>query len=205
MEIKVDIKPTEIESAYIEAPFAKAKEALESKGYKIISLEENAKLRMQEGKDAYVSKNGNWTREGVIYLPDKRIILTKNSPIMENAKEATNSHRDGKEYFLTEKQIEQALQDSIKLSGESIPTNRFKESEIANFAFGDVTEDYGKWLDNECDIKQMPVYLTNVSDKPFARQMWFRDLDSRSELGGFRNLDLDGRLRGVKNLEEKVK
>lgn len=157
---------------------------------------------MQQGKDAYVSKNGNWIREGVIYLPDKRIILTKNSPIMENAKEATNAHRSGNEYFLTEEQVEQALTDSVRLSGESLPTNRFKESEIANFAFGDVAEQYGLFL-KDAGIKEMPVYLTNVSGKPFARQLWFGLLDDGSGFGGYyRGLAFALRLRGVKETSE---
>jgi len=201
MEIQVDIKPTGIESAIVEAPFDKAKEALESNGYRIISLEENAKLRMQQGKDHYVSQNGNWTREGVLYAPDKRIFLTKNSPIMANVKEATQSNRKGNEYFLTEEQVEQALQDSVKLSKESIPTNRFKENEIANFAFGNVAEDYGLFL-KDAGIKDMLVYVVNEDyinkqNKPFARQMWFRDLDYGSILYG-RYLDDGNRLRGVK-------
>lgn len=196
MKIAVDIKSKGIESAVVYAPFDKAKEALENKGYKIISLEENAKLRIQEGRNHYVSENGNWTREGIIYLPDKKIVLTKNSPIIINAKEATKAHRNGNEYFLTDEQVEQALKDSVKLSGKSIPTNRFKENEITSYAFRDVAENYGLFL-KEAGIEEMPVYLANISDKPFARQMWFRLLDGRSELYGGGYLD-DGRLRGMK-------
>ena len=203
MEIQVDIKPTGIESAIVYAPFDEGKEALESRGYRIISLEENAKLRMQQGKEHYVSRNGNWTREGVIYLPDKRIVLTKNSPIMQNPKEATSAHRKGVDYFLTDEQVEQAMQDSIKLSlsGESIPTKRFKDNEVTNFAFGDVAEDYGLFL-KEAGIGEMPVYLANISDKPFARQLWFGGLDYGYVLVGNygRFLDVGDRLRGVKNL-----
>mgnify|MGYP001580781851 FL=1 len=55
-----DIKPRELsDSAYSDLPFDKAKQELESDNYRIISLEENAKLRIQEGKDSFVSKNGN--------------------------------------------------------------------------------------------------------------------------------------------------
>ena len=198
MEIRVDIRPTAIESAYALGPFDKAKEALESKGYRIISLEENAKLRIQQGRNHDVSNCGNWTREGILFLPDKRIVITKNSPIMQNPKEATQSHRSGNEYFLTEEQVEEALQDSVKLSKESISTDKFKESEIANFAFGDIAEDYGLFLKG-AGVKEMPVYLADISDKPFARQMWFRNLGNRSELdGNSRGLYFDDWLRGVK-------
>ena len=170
---------------------------MENKGYRIISLEENAKLRIQQGKGSYISKNGNRTREAVIYLPDKRIILTKNSPIMENPKEATTAYRNGNEYFFTNEQVEQALQDSVSLSGKAIPTNDFKNNEITNFAFGDIAENYGLFLKN-AGINKMPVYLANVSNKPFARQMWFWYLDGNSELNGdSRGLYDLGRMRGV--------
>ena len=39
-KINVDVRPRGIASAYIAAPFDKAKEALEKEGYAIISLQE---------------------------------------------------------------------------------------------------------------------------------------------------------------------
>ena len=54
--MKIDVKGN-LESAYEEAPFDEAKKELESQGYRIISLEENARLRMQEGKNAFISQN----------------------------------------------------------------------------------------------------------------------------------------------------
>lgn len=178
-----DVKPRGIASAYVEAPFDEGKEALEKQGYRIISLQENAKLRMQEGKDAYVSQNGNWTREGVLYIPKKGIFLAKNSPIMENAKEATDCHRNGKEFYLNKKQVEKALIDSIKLSDKPIPASRFGENKITNYAFGDSAKDYGLFL-KDAGIGEMPVHLCNLEGKPFARQMWLRWLGGLSGLGG---------------------
>jgi len=204
--INVDIKPRGIASAYVEVPFDEGKEALEKQGYRIISLQENAKLRMQEGKDAYVSRNGNWTREGVLYIPKKGIFLTKKSPIMENAKEATDCHRDNKEFYLNKEQVEKALADSVKLLGNTIPTSRFGENKIANYAFGDSAKDYGLFL-KEAGIEEMPVYLCNLEDKPFARQTWLRRLDSGSRsgvIGDDRNLDYYCRARGVRENAEGV-
>lgn len=200
MEISVDIKPTGVESAVVYAPFDKAKETLENKGYRIISLEENAKLRIQQGREHNISKNGNWTREGFIYTP-KKIFLTKNSPIMENPKEATECHRKGVEYCLTDEQIERALENSVEIKDKSIPTDKFGENELTAFAFGEVAEDYGRFL-KEVGIKEMPIYLTNYltnpSDKSFSRQVWFGNLGYRSLLGGNGgDLDCGNRLRGV--------
>ena len=199
--ITIDIKPREIISAYKQAPFDIGKEALESQGYHIISLEENANLRIQESQDSYVSRNGNYTKEGVLYLPSKGRFLTRNSPIMANPREATQAHRERKEYYLTNEQVEQSLQGSIPIKQGSIPTNRFKDEEITVYAFGKSAEEYGSFLgEGEDGIQEMPISLANLEKKPFARQMWFWDLDNRSELDGyFGFLSGGGWVRGIQN------
>lgn len=199
-KINVDVKGKML-SAYIEAHFDKGKKALESEGYRVISLEENAGLRMQEGKDSFVSRNGNWTREGVIYVPHKGIFLTKNSPIMDNAKEATDCHRNGRDYYLTDSQVEEALDDSVELKAGNIPTNRFKDNKITVYAFGNSVERYGQFLRN-AGIKEMPVWLEDMQDKSFARQLWFRYLDGGSGLVGDGGLDGGGGVRGVRESAE---
>lgn len=205
MKIIVDVKPSRIESAIVYAPFDKAKEVLESNGYRIISLEENAKLRMQQGKEHYVSKNSNWTREDFIYLPDSAIAITKNSPIMLNSKEATQAHRNGNEFYLIDEQAGKALENSVKVprGTKPIPTNDFKNNEITAFVFGDVAEDYGLFL-KEAGIEEMPLYLASPENKPFARKMWFRCLGDRFGLAGNnRNLYYDDWLRGIKEIGDK--
>lgn len=199
--INVDIKPTGTESAYIEAPFDVAKQDLEANGYKIISLRDNALLRIQQGKDSYISRNGNWTREGFVYTPKKGIFLVRNSPIIDNAKQATDYHRKGQEFYLTQDQVEESLKDSVKIDRKEIPTKRFNDDAITAFAFGDVAGQYGDFL-KEAGIKEMPIWLASTEEKPFARQNWFRDLDLRSELSGNgRLLNDDSRLRGVRYAE----
>jgi len=199
-QIKVDIKPRGIASAYIVTPFDEGKEALAKEGYRIISLQENARLRIQEGKDADVSQNGNWTREGAIYVPGKGAYLTKNSPIMANAKEATDCHRKGQDFDLTAEQVEQSLADSVELIGDNIPTNRFADNKITVYAFGEDAQKYGDFL-KEAQITEMPVFLASIGDKAFARQMWFGDLDSGSGLDGG-GLNGGGRVRGVPDSAE---
>jgi len=199
--IYVDIKSRGTASAYVVAPFDVGKEALAKEGYRIISLQENARLRMQEGKDAFVSQNGNWVREGVVYVPNKGMFLTKNSPIMANAKQATDCHRKGQDFYLTAEQVEQSLADSVELIRENIPTNRFAENKITVYAFGEDAQKYGDFL-KEAQITEMPVFLASIGDKAFARQMWFRGLDFGSELYGARGL-IDGNwVRGVPDSAE---
>ena len=201
-QIKVDIKPRGIASAYIVTPFDEGKEALAKEGYRIISLQENARLRIQEGKDADVSQNGNWTREGAIYVPGKGAYLTKNSPIMANAKEATDCHRKGQDFDLTAEQVEQSLADSVELIGDNIPTNRFADNKITVYAFGEDAQKYGDFL-KEAQITEMPVFLASIGDKAFARQMWFWNLVNWSVLSGDGgDLNGDSRVRGVPDSAE---
>jgi hypothetical protein len=206
-KIIVDVPSRGIESAYVNMHFNEGKKALEESGYRLISLQENARLRIQEGKDAYVSQYGNWTREGFIYVPNKGKFFTKNSPIMENSKKATDCHRNGKEFYLTEEQVEVSLKDSLKLPNKdfSVPTNRFREEEITAYAFGDSAQDYGYFL-GEAKIKEMPVWMVdNLGDEAFARQAWFHGLvgGDGSALDGYgRNLDFNNRVRGVRESAE---
>ena len=118
---------------------------------------------------------------------------------MANAKQATQCHRKGIEYYLTDKQVEEALADSVKLSAESIPTNRLGENEITAYAFGNQAKQYGEFL-KQAGIDEMPVWLTSIKDKPFARQLWLYGLGGgyRSVLSGYcRNLCYCDRVRGV--------
>jgi hypothetical protein len=204
INLTIDVKPRGIVSAYVEAPFDKAKKALEKEAYKIISLEQNAQLSMQEGKDSFISRNGNCTREGVIYVPKKGIFLTKNSPIMVNPKEATECQRNGKEFYLNKEQVEKALADSVELSGKPIPTSRFNDDKITVFAFGNTAKEYGEFL-KEAGINEMPIYVANVKKNPFVRQMWPLGLGGRSVLiGSSRSLCYGSRVRGVREGAEGV-
>lgn len=198
IELIKDIQPRGIASAYVVAPFDKGKELLEANGYHIISAEENAKLRVREGKDAYVSQYGNWTKEDFLYVPKKGNFFTKNSPIMTNPAEATQAHRERIDFYLTPEQVEWALSNSVKLKNKdfSIPTKKFGSDKLTVFSFGSNAQIYGDFLNN-LGIKEMDVYVVdNIGDKPFVRKNWFAGLNS-SGLGGGRRLDSGTWVRGV--------
>ena len=211
MAIINDIKPRGIDSAYAQLPFDQGKVELEKAGYRVISLEENARLRIQEGKSADVSRSGNWVREDFLYVPKRdKVIFTKNSPIMKHAIEATQANRDGKEFYVDEQEVQKALGDSIDVSysQKPIPTKRFGENEITVFAFGDEkkAQEYGAFL-KEAGISEMPLWIVdnkyvNEQENSFARKLWFRILDVRSVLGGDGGLYYDNRVRGVREVCE---
>ena len=202
MVIIQDVKPRITESAYVEKPFDEAKAELEAKRYEVISLEEFARLRTELGKEHHISKWGSYTREGFLYVPQKGVFLVRNSPILANAKKATDCHRNGSEFYLTDEQVEQSLASSVQFKdANSIPTNRFAEDERTVFAFGESAGKYGEFL-KEAKIAEMPVYLANVEKKSFARQAWLHRLDEGygSELdGGNWGLHFNDAVRGVRH------
>ncbi|MBN1377589.1 hypothetical protein JW949_04645 [Candidatus Woesearchaeota archaeon] len=202
----IDVKPTRLESAVVEDTlFDKSLDSLIKKGYEIISLPQNSQLRIQEREKAYISRNGNWTREGVLYIPKEKPKLVRNSPILESSKKATNAHRKDNEFYPTKKQIEKSLSDSIDFPEKTItvPTNRFDSEALTVYAFGGEKEAkaYGEFL-REAGIKEMPVYAVdkdyiNKQNKPFARQMWFGGTIFGSPLASHWKLNYVRRGRGV--------
>jgi len=189
-----------LELELVSAQFNEAVEIFKSINSKIISLSQSAELRVKYGKDFYFSKNGNWTKEAFIYAPRKGVFLTKNSPIIKNANDAVQAHKNKSEYFLTDEQVEEALINSIRVFGINISTKKFKDNEITVFAFGDLAEKYGNFL-YELGVKEMPINLTCFSDKPFARQMYFNGFYNKSALNSIGTLFSDYKLCGMKNLK----
>lgn len=207
-----DINRKGIASAHILAPFDEGKEALEKQGYKIITAEENAKLRMEEGKHSFISQSCNYVGEGVLYIPNKGIFLTRNSLAMAHPKEATDSHRNNNEFYVTLTQAEKVLNDSVKITynKSAIPTNRFKDDEITNFIFKEYAEKYGLFLKdagiNQADLCFNGKDYVNSMKKPYANQLWLLDIVDDSGISGCRYFDCNGgRVRGVRNFEEGKK
>ncbi|HLF53923.1 MAG TPA: hypothetical protein VI544_01975 [Candidatus Nanoarchaeia archaeon] len=185
MKITQDVTKGALHSAYAIGTFGAAKEELESKGYRVISLEEQAGLIVREGATSSISQRGNWTREGFIYVPTKGIFLTRASSIMANAKEVTGPNRNSKWFHLNDEQVEKSLADSAKITNTQIPTNRLADEALTNFAFGRNAKAYGEFLE-ENGIDNLKVCLVHSQNQPFARQAWLHRIaeDNISYLNG---------------------
>ena len=208
-------------SIRIEKPFDQALVYLEERGSRIITLADNARLRIQEGPSSNISHSnisqyGNHVREDFIYRPKERSLLVRRSPILDSPVQATEDHRSDQEFYPSKDQIERAIASgSYELpdTNFNIPTNRFDQEGLTVFAFGttegkDRTQDekdakeYGLFL-RENGINEMPVLLVdrkyvNKQDRSFARKLWFRGLGGRSGLSGSgRSLDCNCWVRGV--------
>lgn len=195
-----------IESICVSAPLDKAIKYFDKKGHQIISLRDNAILRMQEGVNSFVSKNGNFTREGVLYVPGKGTFITKISPLIKHAEEAIHEQRGGVEYYLTDKQVEEALENAVQIKQRSsnfIPTNRFGCYSVTARVFGNIAKEYGNFL-REAGIKEMPCVPYHDKGMDYARQMWFAPVSSngRSELGSspsrILRVSYKNKIRGVR-------
>ncbi len=206
-----DIEPGGRSSRYLISLFADGKSALEKKNYHIISMQENAELRIQEGRKSIISESGNCLREAFVYLPNKEgTFLTKKSPIMENPAEAANCNRENKDYYLNSRQVKAALSDSnsIKLEKKIIQTNEFSKNKIMRFAFGEIASLYGNFLEDN-GIKEICIPTIESDDnEPFARQVFFYGLDEKNEeryiFDGIKKLHFCLRVRGIKGKKEII-
>ncbi len=189
-------------SAYIRAPFDEAKELLKSEGYRIISLEENAGLRMRFPNNESVVRFGNFVREAVIYVPGEGFFLTKNSPILDNPSEFVERERSREEFYLTDEQVRRSLEVAVRISERSIPAMRFEEDSLASFAFGSNAKNYGYYFVFH-DRGSVPIFLDRPQKKPFVRPIWLRPFEEedhsyiniKQPISGVFN-----RIRGIKEI-----
>jgi len=210
-----DVTNGELLSGYVfGVDFDGAKTLLESEGYgSIISLPQNARFRIQEGPNSFISQNGNLTREAFLYIPGKGCFLTKKSPLLSRHSESAiaeimsarhsygiDDPRRLIEFPLTDEQIEEALSEAVKIRSASIPAERLGDDETTVFAFEESSRAYGEFLKAN-GVHSMPIYLDDrfqSLNKPAARQVYFHDiLRMRSAIHGYQ-LGKEA-LRGVRN------
>src|SRR3989344_1641074 len=222
MAVNIDIRPSGIESGVTSGVnFSEALKELKSRKIKqkVIPFEQNAQLRIQEGREAYISQNGNYVREGCIYYQGEAGILVPNSPFLTNSKMlqcAIEENRQGR-YFSTpnkrlyEKFSQQAQQDASKAPKERravfMPSdNTFEVSQKQNSEIFELLGLSQAYLDF---VKQDSLSFFPVGQKTLEgyfgtvpTQLWFGWLVGGSVLcGNDHGLDLVGRVRGVRQLD----
>jgi hypothetical protein len=212
--INIDIRPSGITSGWVAEPFDLAVAELRENGFDVISGEENTEQRILQGADADVSQNGNYIKEGSLYVKNKGRFFTRKSLVLLNPVDATNAHRNDKEYAVTPRQVEMALGkigvDSVKVpyNKKPIPTNRFGEDPITVFMFGKQAQLYGDFLGEYFKANEKPqemgLFLDGkeyVKSQPsdYANQGWVQGLGDDSGLvGSNRDLLYEGRVRGAR-------
>jgi hypothetical protein len=228
METKPDVELQfgNLEMLFVEKPFDKALAEIKAAGGQLATAQQVAQARIVGGKKHHVSQYGSWTAENFVYFPGGKVLATyaDYSPILKHPTEATDAHRNGEEFYISKDEAknleEMAKEDSRKKPSEQrvytfdktksyeIPVSKFAKNDLAQFMFKEAdAQKYAKFL-QEAGIKEVPVWLVDSNHvkkqkAPFARPLWFRNLDNRSVLdGGDRDLDCSGRARGVRVASE---
>lgn len=221
-KIKIDSRTSELESGVAYTSFDKALAKLKRNSFEVISLPQNAELRIKEGKNAYVFTNGNYVREAEISIPNKGIYLVRNSPLLqlELSKEAVKAHRQEEEYSIesslakeySDKASDAPEAEVFHLTDlEAIKTNKFDTDKRALWLFQTQSENYGKFL-YDSNIKEMPLWFNseayiNSQKSPFINQLWLHGSNVEGGYGliGFcRRLDYDSNVRGVRPISGKA-
>ena len=168
--------------------------ALEGEGFRVASAEETARLRVNKGVDYKLLRErsifglGNFVKEGFLYKPaEKRVFFTKKSPILR---------APGDLRVL----LEEAFADSVEIKERTIPTNRFGETDETAFLFGDVADDYGRFLRDVTGLRQISISPANVEERSSViSQVWLDKVITGSGISDRRNLfDGNAYLRGIK-------
>lgn len=160
------------------------------RGFRLISIQENAWLRIFKGKYAPESWTGNFLREGFLYIPDNGVFLVKDSPINDQMVNATVANRLGNEYKITFAEADKIAKNSVKIPYDlkEIPVAKFQTNPVSRFAFGNALKSYADFL-LEAGIDKLPLWilpkgLVDAQSQPFVRQAIFRCMDNWSGLIG---------------------
>ena len=205
-------------------PFDKGIAALKAEGLELITARELAEARILGGSDHPVSREGLWVAEHPIYRNNKQadvlVVDGAHSQLLKHPVEATDAHRDGKEFYIDQKVVgelrEQATPDGKhgvlllprQAIRKAIAVEALADDAYARFLFRDLAGQYGQFL-KDAGIMEVSVYVVDAGHareqkQPFGRALWVYDLNliSRSGLDGD-NLVLplnDGRVRGVRRM-----
>lgn len=203
---------TKMELSTVEDSFDKAWAELKKENYELISLSLNAELRAHKGKHAEISTNGNWVKEGVLYVPNGKNKFLPISPIPDLASKAVQAHKEEGEFYLTKEEIEPYLKNSIDFPEETIeiPTYDLGFEELTIHAFGGEkkAENYGGFLYDE-GIEKLLIYAVDKDDVnkhplPFVRPIWFRGFNEGSTLFSAWGLQYHNRMRGVRKIQQET-
>jgi hypothetical protein len=214
--IKIDVRRDGIESGYVEASFDKAKAELEEEKFSIITPEQFAQHRIAEGANHSVSLNGAYTSMGSLMVPKRGRFLVVQSLVMQNPSKATEAHRTGNEFYVSDNDAEKSLASgsvAIPYAQSAVPFERFADDPITAFVFGKTAGEYGAFLKEslrEVEVAEMSLWFNDQEyidsqKKPFANHLWLRRLDGvgRSELrGGNGGLNYYYGVRGVRESAE---
>ena len=192
-----------------EGPWDRGVSSLKSQGLDAITLRDLAEARILGGANSPVSTRWTWVAENFNYDKDDILIASREfSPLLQYPAEATECHRQGKEFYLspndTEKlrraassDVNQAMKFGVLLLKRSkilsdISVEAFGEEDVTSFLFRDKAKEYGRFL-KENGIKNVPLRVAGEAyaqeqGRAFSRALWAYNLNFNSALLGNCNL-----------------
>ncbi len=170
---------------------------------KIATTKQGMQYRIKQGVDSDACTKGFWGSEN-FNVVDNRILaaIGKYNPLIPYAEQAVNAHRNGNEFYLTDKVLLQgkpatqvlkeiAEQDASKpvskrrvldlgqAKTHNVPTDSFANDDGIVFLAREkkLAEDYGLFLKNKAGIPQVTFYLPSTQSKDYTRGFWLYRLD----------------------------
>ncbi|MEK6859018.1 MAG: hypothetical protein AABX53_03870 [Nanoarchaeota archaeon] len=222
MTVTVDVRPSGIQSGVVAAPFDKAYDELTATGYDVISLAQNVDLRLAQGRDSEVTRNGNYVLNGQVYRKGEKGVFVAVSPLITNAAlrtQAVEANRNGR-YLDTQDGVlydevrrlvdEDASRDPhdrramLLPADKAFPLSPQKNPELFAMALGKNGAAYLDMIGQD-SVTFYPIEQGTLKDYAASvpTQLWFRGHGGvvQSELfGNFRGLDCGDRVRGVRNV-----
>lgn len=177
---------TEQYTARIEGEsFDQALDLLAAANLSLIPAHINTHLRRKLGPQAFISKNGNYTAQG-IFRTNSGLHFTNNSPVLVHPREATAAHRIRKPYIAPTEDITRALTDAVEITEEVIPLQELPATPIGQFLFREEAEPYARFLWDYTNIREISICVSLVEGE--AVQLWFGSLGAKCRLGGSHGL-----------------
>ncbi len=210
-------------------PFDKGLKAISRAGGQLAPAQRVAQARLVAPREHSLWQNGSWANENLVYVPagyvegeqSPFVLWTsgQHSPIPKYAPQATQAHRDHKEFYVPESDFEAILKqaradtDKPPAAREVLLDNRVDAFEAAaqklgadqlmQFVFKGDLGAYAARL-TKFEVPSVLVYLagvwhTNAQEQPFARALWLHDVDGGLS-SDFRGSYYGSRARGVRRV-----
>jgi hypothetical protein len=172
-KIEIDIHSRGKESCVYQSNCFNALKKLRKNNYEIISLEDVARLIMQEGENSRIANQRFYTREG-IFSTSEGLYLLKDSYILEHPKRATKYNLKNKNFTISEREKLEILENSLEIPKDIKPKiiNLEKGDILFNQIFSNYAIEFKNFLAKK-GINNLDIRLPEKSKKPFISQIMF--------------------------------
>jgi hypothetical protein len=144
----------------------------------MLSLEDLATLRILNGAESEVCKNGTFVREGLLYLPNANYLVRDSS-------ETIISH-ESKNFLITEEEIELYFDSYMRIDTSSIALENSSNNPLLRFMFGTITEEYISFLLKN-SINNLGLRFAEKISKPSLLPIYVETLRKNSIIDASKN------------------